>query len=299
MLNKLFNYFKTKHNKDLQKKSFTPNIIRIPYLDLEKTNIDFFKSIYNNELDCLIINNFVSDEEISIFNNEFENYKKKYPFLINNKKIYNDEVGFTFGETIIDNSDIISYKKNASIYNQNIFNLTNLPLTNRFIDFFYKISNQVSSGIAQFEDGVKYYGHSIRNFNSNGKGIFNHADLITHQKKKHIKPLLEKLDTETILSFFVLINKPQKGGELKIYDDYYFNLPLELKTIFDKNYKKIDKYIDKLPSYNVQLNEGDLILFNAGQQWHKVEPIGGKRNRVTIGGFVGYNKKKTEIIFWS
>lgn len=297
MFNKLSNYFNSKHNKDLQKKSFIPKIIRISSSDLEETKIDYFKLIYNNELDCLIINNFVSEKEISIFNNEFEKYKEKYPFLINRKKIYNSKIKFTFKKTIINNSDIISYKKNASIYNKNILNSTNLPLTNRLLHFFKYISNQLPSSIAQFEDGEKYYGHSIRNFNSNSRGIFNHADLITHQKQKHIKPLLEKIDTETILSFFVLINKPKNNKKLKIYNDYYFNLPSKLKAIFNKNYKKIDNYINTLPSHIIQLNKNDLILFNTGQQWHKIKPIKKKKNKITINKFINYNKNKTKIIF--
>jgi Rps23 Pro-64 3,4-dihydroxylase Tpa1-like proline 4-hydroxylase len=294
MFKEIFSKFKK--NKE---PVYKPSIINLTNNDLANLKYNYFESIYNKETDCIIVNNFISDDELKSFKIEHALNLKQFPFLINKKKIYEDEVGFLFGDTIIDNSDIEAYKKNAFIYNSKTSNTSLLQLTNKFLAFFSNVSNKLPSKVAEFEDGLQYFGHSIRNFNSNGRGIFIHTDLITHQKHSHIKPLLDNLDNETILSFFIMINKPKLGGELKIYDDYYNNLPKKLKLNIDKDYEKIENYINTKPSYNINLEEGDLILFNAGQQWHKVEPILGENDRLTVGGFVGYSKNKDEIIIWS
>ena len=44
---------------------------------------------------------------------------------------------------------------------------------------------------------------------------------------------------------------------------------------------------------------GDLLIFNGGSIWHKVEEIKGKSDRITFAGFLDMNKDKTKWIYWS
>lgn len=65
------------------------------------------------------------------------------------------------------------------------------------------------------------------------------------------------------------------------------------------DYTNVQRYIYKHDVIEVNMEEGDLILFDAGQRWHMVEPIYGQTDRITVGCFTSYNKDKTKIYYWS
>lgn len=44
---------------------------------------------------------------------------------------------------------------------------------------------------------------------------------------------------------------------------------------------------------------GDLIVFNGGQVWHKVNDVIGTKDRVTFGGFLGRSLDGAELLYWN
>lgn len=114
--------------------------------------------------------------------------------------------------------------------------------------------------------------------------------------------LNSRVNTKNQLSYFILLQTPEKGGHLRIFD---LEWEEGQKVISETDVALADGTTvstegpDRLKSFALELKPGDLIIFAAGEIWHKVDsPIGG-RNRITVGGFLGFTKDKEAVAFWS
>lgn len=84
------------------------------------------------------------------------------------------------------------------------------------------------------------------------------------------------------LSYFILLQKPEKGGELCVHNQYFL-----------KNHQ----HEPDTEVFYVPINVGDLVIFNGGDCYHSVSNIAGNRSRITIGGFLSL--KDNTFFSWS
>lgn len=104
--------------------------------------------------------------------------------------------------------------------------------------------------------------------------------------------------TRTIdhFSWFVVLQTPEVGGALSVYD-----LLFESHTPADPDYGVMgrdDSDFDQLPARRVAPRQGGMVFFGGGWRWHRVDPIGGDRQRVTYGGFAGPTLDRTRLNLW-
>lgn len=114
--------------------------------------------------------------------------------------------------------------------------------------------------------------------------------------------LHQEIITKNQLSYFITIQNPDSGGGLRIYD-------LEWKPgqqVTSETDIKIDEDASvsfnedgQVQSFVLPLEPGDLVIFAAGEIWHRVDSPKGKKNRITVGGFLGFTKDNENIAFWS
>lgn len=102
------------------------------------------------------------------------------------------------------------------------------------------------------------------------------------------------------LSFFSLLEKPEAGGELTIFD---VTRAEAVKKIDDQQLESkqgeilhIEKNVESIA---LKIEEGDLLIFDGGTIWHRVELVQGNKHRITFGGFMGFTKDGNEIYYWS
>jgi hypothetical protein len=100
---------------------------------------------------------------------------------------------------------------------------------------------------------------------------------------------------DTIFSFFMVMTKPEAGGELVLYDFNWQNQNgngVGNKT----NPKYLESHCNPTP---ISISEGDLIIFNAGQIWHQISEVKGTIPRITIGGFISFSKDDETLYYFS
>ena len=132
-----------------------------------------------------------------------------------------------------------------------------------------------------------------------GQMGYHTGNLFRNAYAKFYEHLDTKVGTYDQLSYFVLLQKPDTGGELTLYD-------LEWK---DGQYKEDNRYvvqpdggkvdINDLKTMTMNMKPGDMIIFNGAQIWHRVEHVYGKTDRITLGGFIGISHDDQKVFLWS
>ena len=127
-----------------------------------------------------------------------------------------------------------------------------------------------------------------------GVQIYSHHD--NHYGLSVYQHMPADLDRDVLLSWFVTLQAPDAGGELIIYGLWGSDPnPPMLPTRFidtaalERDFKK----------EVVQMQAGDLIIFDAGRHVHRVSPVQGERSRLTAGGFLTVDTDRSRLAFWS
>lgn len=143
-------------------------------------------------------------------------------------------------------------------------------------------------------DGRCYGPCTVRSL-SRGEGILLHHD--NHYPIPVYEELLPRLDSSTCISFFVVLQQPQQGGRLCLF---------RLRRSAEGGLPRLPTgQLDpqavehQVPQTRFELREGDLIVFSAGNIYHRVEPVAGPRSRVTMGGFMAFDAGHRQVYYWS
>ena len=75
-----------------------------------------------------------------------------------------------------------------------------------------------------------------------------------------------------------------------LFNDTQWEPGVGLKTVSQLLFKSGQK---------IKPKPGELLIFNGGHIWHKVEDIKGKSDRITVGGFMDMSADKTKWLFWT
>lgn len=261
------------------------------------------KDIQDRKLDGLIIKQALSQDEVRTILHHIEEQKADIRTKVPS--------GYTFPRSF--------YEAELSIRSDN-------PIENNFrewekwraefpqqfgIDIERKLSGifqQMSGGkevvILQGPRGIGcYIPITIRVYYPGFSGIPVHCGNSFEERLPNLyNDLTQKAYTKNQMSFFIQLQTPQRGGELTIYD-------LEWKhgqqatgetTIMLEDGREIDTAIEgTIEKFFMKLRPGDMLIFAAGEIWHRVERPLGTIDRVTAGGFLGFTKDGKSLTYWS
>ena len=107
---------------------------------------------------------------------------------------------------------------------------------------------------------------------------------------------------ENQMSYFVMLDPSEKGGELTLYDVLWENA--EIRMNGDTVLKNKDGQTSDLNNHKqvkrqlLSPNAGDMIVFSGGRIWHKVE-LAEKTRRLTCGGFLTRSRDDQSVYTWS
>jgi len=148
------------------------------------------------------------------------------------------------------------------------------------------------------EDGRQYLPGGFREMRPGAGGLPAHTgneffDLGLDGPLNHIAAITDYVDS---LSWFIMMDPPEKGGELRLYDLKYDERP-DLRGF--NNFERDDTPFDDMTTSALVPAAGDLVWFRGGNQWHKVAQIEGQRARVTFGGFMAPTLDHRTLLYWA
>ncbi|MBZ8183319.1 2OG-Fe(II)-dependent halogenase WelO5 family protein [Oscillatoria salina] len=146
------------------------------------------------------------------------------------------------------------------------------------------------------EQGRAYTPATIRFAYPNHGGIPIHIgnEFLHDSAYNYLKEIAQLVDG---LSYFVVVNKAEAGGELILYD-----LPAERLKKSETDREKIreaKQSIDKFPRKIIVPEIGDLVIFQGGSILHCIADILGNETRITIGGSLALSRDREKVYYWS
>jgi len=122
---------------------------------------------------------------------------------------------------------------------------------------------------------------------------------------KAYRHLNTKIIAENQMSYFIMLQEPEEGGELSLFNFRWQDG--QTKKSVSEDYEIIQPdgtviYLQTDPGIRknkIRPRKGDMILFQGGNIWHRVERVGGTIPRITFGGFLSISLDKKTIYFWS
>jgi|CXWL01.1.fsa_nt_gi hypothetical protein len=114
--------------------------------------------------------------------------------------------------------------------------------------------------------------------------------------------LMHFTDNEALLSFFIVLQRPGRGGALALYD-LIWRPGQKRPTDFDIRHPdgacvNVDD-VEALPQQRLSPSTGALVVFSGGKIWHRVDLTETAPSRITIGGFLSFSPDVRRMYLWS
>jgi hypothetical protein len=142
-------------------------------------------------------------------------------------------------------------------------------------------------------DGRRFAGCTIRSL-PEGQRIIVHNDG-RHYQLPVYKDVSAELDTSTCLSFVVLLQAPEAGGEVIIHGLTDADQVPRLANFMPDG----EAIKSRFRSHRVDMDAGDVLVFAAGRFDHHGAPVIGSTPRITLGGFMTLDKDHRRIFYWN
>ncbi|MEX2410858.1 MAG: hypothetical protein WD607_05700 [Candidatus Paceibacterota bacterium] len=134
-------------------------------------------------------------------------------------------------------------------------------------------------------------------------GLYVHCgNYFQDQSKLYYSLVKNDIEMDNQLSYFIVLQNADYGGELTLYDLYWEagqskDDPQNNDYIIGTHGNKI--FMKYLESLDFRPDAGDILIFNGGPIWHRVEDVKGNQPRITLGGFLNFSKDGKELFYWS
>lgn len=177
-------------------------------------------------------------------------------------------------------------------------------MSERLNDFFVQVGKnyKVSIPYNKIKDKEVAPG-TFRLFYPNMGGLHVHCGNLFQAQSMFFYSLIKNdIDMDDQLSYFIVLQQSEIGGELAIYDMLWDKVkrkesPENNEFVIDDEGNHI--YVNTLKKFDVKPKPGDILVFSGGPIWHRVEDIKGESPRITFGGFLNFSKDEKELFYWS
>jgi len=270
------------------------NHIQYDYINQNKMNYVLINEILNSNQKSTILQK-ISNNEILYKDSVLklpDGYFIPYPYSTIHEELNSENILFN------------NYFNNAKILNNNFY----FPEFGLFSDLISNLLNLVFNETVvplkyQENEFAKF---GIRNLFCKKNGIDIHCEnSFLNQLSSNFRLWIEsKVDIKNSLSFFLILQKPDKGGELMLFNKFWddFHVPLSNTSYEERHDINGSLFYNNgernLKVDSITIEEGSGIIFPAAQRWHAINKIEGEKNRISIGCFIarGHDGK---LYFWA
>jgi len=206
--------------------------------------------------------------------------------------------GHVFGTTLMEN-DLPGYLQRAKLTDQVLEDCFLHQYKATIFSFLAQLGRGYRFLPAVHIDGQRFSMSGVRILEGGKEPLEAHVHQEFPLHFPSYQGVTRQLDLGTELSYYVVLQAPEAGGDLVLYDLTWEDTP---DDYLDSSAFMSKVRADRLQSgdrMHLRLQAGDAILFAANRVWHRVEPVAeSSRPRITVGGFLAKaNDKKHYGLF--
>lgn len=275
------------------------NFEAIPYQDLVNSPTDIVREVMDGKRDGFVATDVFNQEEVAQIKAALENLPQAELMDVVYGKIFPAPFA-----VINDSMESVEnyFGKLKKFYAMQQTDPALKLLNDRVDSFFRKVAKTYKVSVPinnRKHEAVA--GGTARFFFPNKGGLHVHCGY-SHQEVKFYYQITNDMDFMNQLSYFLVLQNSEVGGELTIYDMLWENIkkkddPENNEYVIDGNGNRL--YLTDVRSFAVRPQPGDILVFAGGPIWHRVENIKGTLPRITYGGFINFSKDKQEAFYWS
>ena len=263
------------------------------WLDLQFDEVsnhpDAIERIYAGTLDGISIRGVFTEEEVATGVLRAREHSKEFNDY--GKQIF-------FGTAIVGaDDDRADYYAAAPIINDRLDSLFDVDFVGRIGQVLSAVGAGRPASVPSEEGRGDYVPITIRFLPPDGGVMHAHTANEFCNAWGSYEHLREIARMWNSLSYFVVGQKPDTGGELVLYDLMWDDTPEDVRAL--PMSEERDALLERFGRTPIDLEVGDMILFTGGRIWHRVEPVFGTQERVTIGGFAALSQDEEQVYFWS
>lgn len=241
---------------------------------------DGINQIYQGEIDGMLLKGVFSKAEMLEVKQRLDNASDELESV---------RYGTTLGCVLMAaGSDKKRYFQGADNFRDKLKTLFNINFEARLEATLTDISGGRKVEVARENNERVYTPATVRFVYPNRGGMVPHKnnDFLENSYYDHLNQIAKMVDA---LSYFIIIDKPEAGGDLVLYD-----LPPKESMTLTK-----DLDLEKCPKRYITPDIGDMIVFHGGNIVHQITDVTGPKVRITIGGFLAMSKDDQKILYWS
>lgn len=250
---------------------------------------NMMQDIYDRKIYGIIVHNVFSPQEASTIVERL----KLINLSLRWRKFFNASI---YGQPLLVSQDLNQYCEEAAQFMPEFRELFSglMGYENRITKILSAISGGLSVEVPTAPNGEPYSPVSIRVLEKN-QFIGAHFDNYFLHHLPAYQHLSKILELEDHFGCFTMLSVPDAGGEIILYDLDWS----DTENGMMKDGQPIESVIDKYDQMSIQLGVGDMIFHRGGRIYHRISPVEGARERITIGSFVSFSSDRKKVYYWS
>ena len=262
-------------------------------LDFQSSSIEHYPGVinglWNNQVDGIIVRELITPSVASKFIELLCDSSLDLPRS-------NYYWGQVFGRVLTSQlEDLDQYFIEASLYESNLPPIWGQSITSWpsfFSELLYTLSGKIAT-VPSLSNSLSFISSTVRII-SNGKELTTHCGNQFAECSSKLDSLSKISLLDDQVSYFLLLQEPSLGGELTVFDALWSN-----RSSYTRQGLSLIQSIESRDSLKLDLKVGDLLIFQGGQIYHRVECIHGVTPRITLGGFITPSHDLHNLYFWS
>lgn len=268
--------------------------------------------LYVNKSDGYLIKNFLSEGEVDVILSNLDKATNGNPA--------NTSVGFTYPPIFAEFSNrmrdieatekqnaIKAYFEKTNLFNDDFAKDFGIDVKTRIEELYRNISGGREIAVAEGSNGAGKYPFATFRYLVPDKGLMavHCGNYFGKTFEEFYKDLTKKVAVENQMSYFIMLQEPDSGGELTLFNFRWKAGQTKRDNMEDNEIIQPDgskMYVEDDPNIikdKIKPKKGDMILFQGGNIWHRIETIRGNTPRITFGGFIGVSIDKSKFYYWS
>lgn len=248
--------------------------------DLASNYPDGLNQVYQGEIDGMLLKGVFSKAEMLEVKHKLESESDELETV---------RYGTTLGCVLMAaGSDLERYFKSADSFRAKLNKLFNTSYEARVEGILSKMSGGKKVEVARENDERLYTPATVRFVHPNQGGMVAHKNN-DFLDKPYYNHLNQVADTINSISYFIVIEKAEEGGDLLLYD-----LSEKQSMTFTK-----DLDLESYSKTSITPDVGEMIIFRASSRVHQITDVKGDKTRITIGGFLAMSKDEQKFLYWS